>query len=125
MEVNTSSWEIVGEQLGESWETASVDIWDISIYARKNSQTRGKAAWRQITCVKIPKPEVLFTETHTRKNFETSLLFCGSHIKIPKPDLHKNYETTPVKNPETRGGKIYNLFIKTHWQLTLTDLRYL
>ena len=27
-EVNIGSWEIVGEQLGDSWETASVDIWD-------------------------------------------------------------------------------------------------
>jgi len=30
-EANTISWEIVGAQLGEHWETAPVDIWD-SLY---------------------------------------------------------------------------------------------
>ena len=40
-EVNIGSWEIVGEQLGERWDTTEADNRDIFY-----------------TCAKIPKPEV-------------------------------------------------------------------
>ena len=58
---------------------------------------------------KILKPEVLFTDYVYAKIFKPEV-----HVKIPKPDLHKNLETTPVKNLETRGGKISKNFSKTY-----------
>jgi hypothetical protein len=51
---------------------------------RKNSETRG----------------IIYGNAYTQK-------FSNQrYVKILKPDLCKNLETTPVKNPETRGGKI-------------------
>lgn len=58
---------------------------DAKLHAQKFPNQR--YCLRKRICAKILKPEV--------------------HVKILKPDLYKNLETTPVKNLETRGGKIF------------------
>ena len=70
-EVNIISWEKVGEQLGESWGTAFVDIWD-NFY----------------TCAKIPKPEVKQPDAKLHAQKFPNQRYClrkHIHAKILKP----------------------------------------
>ena len=91
----------VGRRLGSSWEkVGKPHLWTFGTFPYAH--------------VKIPKPEVLFTETHTRKNFETSLLFYGIRIKIPKPDLIKILKPLPLKIWKPGAVKFYNLFMESY-----------